>query len=177
MTNFNLLPCLLDEEDNGRPENSTDQFTVLWLDPGKTTGWACLTMAGKFDSGQFNFEDTGKLVEQLGFWQGPALRVGWEAAILLPGSGQRKGIDKALEVIGMVQWLCLKHGAVMLPSFPSSARSLGGLRKVKALGWYKPNKGHANVAAEHLCAYLLRTKTMPENLLDKILDDLQHEKE
>jgi hypothetical protein len=139
---------------------------VVWLDPGKMTGWASMDEYGNFSSGQSNFEDMAGAIESWCVIFGPALWLGWERYNVTQGGGKTGTPEYSLEMIGVAKWLCYHHGVTTLKAMPSSARKLGDELKLKRLGWRRPGMVHANDAASHLLAWALREKRLPQRLLD-----------
>lgn len=139
---------------------------VLWLDPGKVTGHASYVLPdGPFMSGELEFQDVGNQLEFMTSSYGQTLTLGWETFIVTPKSGP--DAHYALEVIGVARWLGQKYSVELLPPVPASSRSLAGLQKLKRIGWFKPGKGHANDAAQHLLAWLIKTRQLPTETLRK----------
>jgi hypothetical protein len=141
--------------------------TVLWIDPGGTTGfaWATHTWDGyEFDCGQRTGTEsaatfvnsllsahTGNVNDVFG-----TVWVGWEQYIVTSGGGRSGNPAPALEVIGAVKWLCYNAGARVLPAVPASHRAVMTTDALKAAGWYRPGVPHAMDAARHLGAWVLR---------------------
>jgi hypothetical protein len=142
----------------------------MWYDPGLTTGWAYLENGQAFNSGQAAFEDIGGALTTWAESLGPSLWVGWELYNVTQGGGKAGTPKYSLETIGMLKWICHAHDVTVLKAMPSAARKLGDEVKLKRLGWRKPGKVHANDAASHLLAFLLREKRVPLHLLEKILE-------
>jgi len=142
-----------------------DLTTVMWLDPGMTTGLATYGFfSDTFYSCQLKFHDLGEYLDVQCNWLGEDLHLGWELYLNTPGSFGKP--DLALEPIGVARYLAVKHGCVLLQPQPSSARKLGSDDKLKRLGWYKPGQRHANDASNHLLSYLLRERKLPGHLTD-----------
>ncbi len=150
--------------DEGVPPSMT-----IWLDPGKTTGWAYLTENYSFHSGQLDFMQLGSQLEMSCSIHGSALWLGWEDFIITPRTAAMHGSEFALEVIGMTRYIAQKYECTLLPPCSPSGRELGSLQKLRRLGWYTPGKPHANDAAQHLLAYALRDHLLPDDLLSKAL--------
>jgi len=139
---------------------------VIWLDPGKTTGIAFYdTVDGYFTSSQYDFAATGEYLDgMMTTWND--LAIGWEQYIIAPGHSGTAAFS--LEVIGMTRWLAHHHDVLVLPAVPSAARKLGSDDKLKKLGWYTPGTRHANDAAAHMLAWLLRTKKLLPELQNRL---------
>lgn len=145
---------------------------ILWADPGATTGLAAYFFNrgdGEFWCAQEQFRETGERVELLAREYGAELSLGYERFSITPGSGAGfiKHDGSALMVIGMLRWLALRHGTVMLPSQSPSDRRLG-LAHLRDVGWYKSGKEHARDAAAHLLVNAMRDGWLPEELKVKL---------
>jgi hypothetical protein len=125
---------------------------VIWLDPGATTGIAVYEMdvfqAFQIE-GLFPF---GKWLECSLEFGGVA--IGWESYLV---TGPRSAESTVtLRVIGVAQYLALKHGAEILPEMPSSARTGVSPAILKRLGAYHAGLPHGMQAMRHLVAWLAR---------------------
>jgi hypothetical protein len=160
--------------------------TVIFLDPGKTTGLASWNYEyDTFNSTQTPPEDVlalGNWLELLALTNddNPSFHVavGWERFIVTPSTVRHGTAYWSLEVIGMVKYLCLKYGFTMLqPQLPSQMSLITDTR-LKAAGWYKPGKPHANDSARHLMKFLLKTHALPIDVWDKVFtEDLLEDEE
>lgn len=125
---------------------------IIWLDPGKITGWASWRLtACEFESGQFPFAPLGEWLRR---YLCPATWLGWEAYTVRPGGAHIKFQPDSLEVIGMARWLAYHQNARVLPPQQPGDRVLGA-RHLRAVRWVQPGQNHANDAAAHLLAFLL----------------------
>lgn len=136
---------------------------VIWLDPGTTTGVAWYdTTTEKFGSCQVATETLrGLLEERLAPYPGEHAALGYETYLALggPRAGDPGPSNKA---IGIACDVVEGHGAVLLKPMPSSARKIAAYdNRLHKLGWHKPGRGHANDAAQHLLAWILRTPPVP----------------
>lgn len=147
-----------------------DYERVIWLDPGKTTGWATLTSDFSFDSGELDFFDLGNELESYAKYYHSRLFIGYERFVVTP-SMVTGDPEYSFEVIGMVKWLCYVHHVTLLDPVVSADRKLGmDGGKLHKLGWHKPTKdGHADDAAAHLLAWLLREKRVPMKMMSELL--------
>lgn len=141
-----------------------DSTAIVWLDPGKLTGWARLDAEETFLSGQEEFNRMDELIDHWTAIGGPGLWLGWEMYIVTPGGGSVGTAHYSLEMIGAARSACRRHGTTVLRAMPSSARKLGDDAKLRKLGWYRPGHRHANDAANHLLAFLLRERLLPGHL-------------
>ena len=162
--------------DGGTPD------VTIWLDPGKTTGFACWDhRARSFTS--FETDDlvtVGSSVELLALVndhdEAFQAAIGWERYIITPGNARHGSAEWSLEVIGVARYLALKHGLAILKPQTSSMMKVSTDARLKLVGWHKPGKAHANDAARHLLRCMLRAGTLPFSIWDKafteeVLDD------
>lgn len=141
---------------------------IVWLDPGADTGLACYDM--ELDTGIFEEHDLvglRKRLDQLIPLFGHRMAVGWEM-FLNVGGPRSSTPGPSNEVIGMTRVLAEEHGIELLKPVPSSARKLGSVVFLKRLGWYRPGKGHANDAAQHLLAYLIHKRPVNNPVREKL---------
>lgn len=147
----------------------TDRHDVIvWLDPGLVTGLAWWDPEKKvFSSWQYEFEDLAERLRVLAGMYGDTLLVGYEDYLVV--GGPRSGTpEHSLKVIGMVKELAAEGLFTLAPPVPSSSRKLGNVVWLRRLSWYKPGKKHANDAAMHLLAYLLKQKPIPAHIRHKL---------
>jgi|SRR5690242_12797717 len=145
-----------------------DPKIVIWLDPGKMTGWAMLEDMASFSSGQADFDCIDDMVNMWCHLMRDNLWLGWERYIVTQGGGRTGTPEYSLEVIGAVKSACRRNSVTVLQPMPSASRKLGGDLKLQRLGWRQPNMRHANDAANHLLAWLLREKRLPTHLTQKL---------
>ena len=159
-------------DDMVSPSGSQASFTA-WFDPGKTTGiagWDSRT--GTFTSleASSDLTEIGKWVELLLLVndQDPDFRlaIGWERYVVTPGNARHGTAYWSLEVIGVLKYLALKHGVTILKPQMSSMMATSTDKRLKAIGWHKPGKPHANDAARHLLRYMLKAGTLPIEIWD-----------
>jgi hypothetical protein len=129
---------------------------VIWLDPGLHTGWATLLHGVHFDSGEGILPEIGELLEDHARIYQQRMALGWEQFIITPGGGRSSTAGPAIETIGTARWLGYKHECQMLPPVPSAMRTCVSVPTLKKLGWHCPGMDHANQAARHLAAWMLR---------------------
>lgn len=148
----------------------SDRTFVVWLDPGKVTGVACYDLEDAW------FHSTQKELADLRLYfseallpaYGDVMTIGWEMFINTSGGARTGDPSFSNEAIGLVRSLAQEHGIPLLKPQPSSARKLGNPVMLRRLGWYKPGKGHANDAAQHLLADLLKRHPMPHAIRAKL---------
>lgn len=142
---------------------------IIWIDPGRTTGYAFFTNSASFHSGQLEFQSFGEQLEMTCEVNGSSVWIGWEDFIINRMTASKKGSECALETIGVCRYLAQKYDCTILEPATPSSRELGSLLKLKRLGWHKPGQVHANDAAQHLLAFMIRDHALPEDLLKKIM--------
>jgi hypothetical protein len=147
-------------------------MTVLYIDPGETTGWA-MWASNTFGSGQKDFLETGNFLDAITLQGGSLLKIGWEAFLIGAHTARKPGSHWAIESIGVARYYALKRGCVILPSYPSSSLPPDTIRdrQLKRIGWHKPGRPHANDASHHLMRYMLSSKVMPEEMVKKVVGD------
>jgi hypothetical protein len=144
---------------------------VIWLDPGKMTGWASLGSDMSFSSGQLDFFNLGHELESYARFHNNQLAVGYEQFIVTP-STVASDPEYSLEVIGLVKWIVYTYNCTMLAPVPSASRKLGmDGGKLQKLKWHKPGRVHANDAAAHLLAWLLREGKTPLPLVAELFPE------
>lgn len=142
---------------------------IVWTDPGQTTGAAWYDMElSVFGSGQYDLDDLRRKLTALRGIFGDRMALGWELYISTSGGARTGTPTPSNKAIGMMQSLADEQGIVLLKPQPSSARNLGSVTFLRRLGWYKPGKGHANDAAQHLLAHLIRQRPMHEPIREKL---------
>lgn len=143
--------------------------TIIWVDPGKSTGWALWDTTGRFASGQHDAQGVENLLYLALMRAATWYQVGWED-YLITGSPVRHD-GSALRVIGFLEWVTRYTGCGVLKPMPSSARRLGSDANLDALGWRVPGRRDANAAAAHLLAHLLRERLLPASQLRLLVGD------
>ena len=145
---------------------------IEWLDPGKTTGAAFLDMeTGWFSAGQYDSDELSRHLFAMSTTYGSRLRLGYEQ--YLAAGGPHKGTSKHSQgAIGVIESQARQYEITLLRPVPSSSRLVASPAFLRRIGWYKPGKPHANDAARHLFAHMLRERIMPKDLMRKaILDE------
>lgn len=133
--------------------------TLIWLDPGATTGVATFT-DGRFGSYQMEgLYPVGAWLDYSLSHGESTLSIGWESYLVAGPRSAESAV--ALKVIGVAQYLALKHHAVIVPEVPSSMRKIATRAALERIGWWKAGQRHANDAAAHLLAHLVRTGAAP----------------
>jgi hypothetical protein len=134
---------------------------VLWLDPGKMTGWARLRDGKGFESGEAWPQLAGDIMQDHCRQSREAL-VGWEQFNITPATYRLRGSSETIEIIGVIRWLAIRHDAQILPAASRQARMTVSSETLKKFGWYRPGLGHANDAARHLLAWMIRSGALEE---------------
>lgn len=143
---------------------------VVWLDPGLTTGVAHYDFTNhSFISGQMELvELRSYFTEALIPAYGDRMVIGWEMFLNTSGGARTSDPGPSNQAIGLVRSLAGEHGIPLLKPQPSSARKLGSVVLLRRLGWYRAGQGHANDAAQHLLADLLKRSPMPHEIRTKL---------
>lgn len=145
-----------------------DPKLVIWLDPGKMTGWAMFEDMVTFSSGQADFDGIDDMINMWCGLMRDELWLGWERYLVTQGGGRSGSPEYSLEVIGATKSACRRNNVTVLQPMPSASRKLGDDLKLQRLGWRQPGMRHANDAANHLLAWLLREKRLPTHLTQKL---------
>ncbi len=142
---------------------------IVWADPGLTTGLASYDMGPMlFSSGQYAKEALLKRLGELDLQAGDRMMMlGWEDYISA-GGPQHGTSEYSDEVIGALKDFARDKFVRTLKPQPSSARKLGSKVFLRRLGWYKPGRVHANDAAMHLLAHLLRIHPIPQEIRESL---------
>lgn len=150
-----------------------EQTNSLWhtvpmfaVDPGKTSGWAMLK-DNEFTSGQEGFYDICDIAEDLATVNGnrvfpnesERIRFVTEKFIITIHTGKNTQAPWSLETNGVLRYLALKNGLIYAEQTASQAKTFCTDDMLKALGWHKPGKVHANDAARHLVLFGLSRKS------------------
>lgn len=148
---------------------SDERNFVVWADPGLMTGLAWYDVpADDFQSGQYGPEDLVRKLDQLAKGRRRRLLLGYEKFIATSGGRKTSSSEYSQRAIRVLDDWAFTAEVPVLRSQPSSARNLGQVVWLRRLGWYKPGKGHANDAAQHLLADLLRRQPMPHAIRSKL---------
>lgn len=140
-----------------------DRTFVVWADPGLMTGLAWYDLeADEFHSDQYTPDDLRRKLDDLGRLASDRMLLGYEQFIVTSGGPRTSTPEHAHRAIQILTGFAKEYAHVLLAKpQPSSARKLGNAVFLRRLGWYKPGRGHANDAAMHLLADLLRRQPMP----------------
>lgn len=146
----------------GSPKVS-DRTFVVWADPGLLTGLAWYDLeTDAFHSGQYTPDDLRRKLDGLGQLHADRMALGYESFVHTSGGPRTSSPEHAHRAIQILSGFAKEYASVqLLKPQPSSARKLGSVVFLRRLGWHKPGRGHANDAAQHLLADLLRRQPMP----------------
>lgn len=137
---------------------------IIWLDPGLTTGLASYDLeTADFLSWQYDAEGLFQRLRGLAAIHPGRIQLGWE--MYLSAGGPQHGTAKhSHEVIGAARDFAQEFDVMVLKPQPSASRKLGSPVFLRRLGWYKTGKPHANDAARHLLADLLKKDPIPAEI-------------
>jgi hypothetical protein len=134
---------------------------VCWLDPGLVTGIATYghdVFAAYQIEGLYPF---GTWLDYTLAHADEPMAIGWESYLVTGARSRESAVS--LRVIGVAQYLALKHGAEILPEMPSSARVGISPAILKRLDAYQSGIPHAMDAMRHLVAWMAREHLLTEN--------------
>jgi hypothetical protein len=124
---------------------------VYAFDPGLMTGWA-LWLDGDHDSGEDDFEGIVTRVHE-GI---DANIIVAERYVITAETLRKTRQTTALEVIGFLRAHAFWSQAEFYLQAPSDAKHFTTDAQLRAIGWYKTGKGHANDASRHLRLWLTK---------------------
>lgn len=146
----------------------TPRTFVVWADPGLTTGLAWYDMtADRFGSGQYDLDDLRRKLQDLAVYA-DRMVLGYEQFIVTSGGARSSTPVHSHRVIQVLDAFAAGGEIPLAVPQPSSARALGSVVYLRRLGWYKPGRGHANDAAQHLLADLLKRHPIPSQVRGKL---------
>lgn len=155
-------------------------FSVLAVDPGKTTGVAYLTWSGEREdnpvrvySGEVDPDGFASAINTfLNDWktQG-SFQVVCERFVINAQTVRNSQAPFSLEQIGVLKHLCRESGypvdGIKMQA-PVDAKNMFPNPALKALGtWHVGGEGHANDAIRHGLLHLVKMRWVPKDLLDK----------
>jgi len=129
----------------------------LAVDPGETSGWALLTLAGGFHSGELSYAD---MIENAR--ESTASLAGQNVPMMLLcerayastknlSGGALHSLEWELETIGCLKWITRLYGLVPLKIVgQSESKNFGTNELLERLGWWNTGHKHANDAARVL---------------------------
>jgi hypothetical protein len=146
----------------------TDRTFIVWADPGLMTGLAWYDLeSDTFGSGQYNRIDLRDQLERFAAFSARMI-LGYEKFIDTPGGRKTSTPEHAHRAVQVLEDFALEHKVAVATPQPSSARKLGQVVYLRRLGWYRPAKAHANDAAQHVLADLLKRRPMPQAIREKL---------
>jgi hypothetical protein len=148
---------------------SNDCTFIVWADPGLLTGLAWYDLeADRFGSGQYAPNELVRKVDSIYQVAGSRMAIGYEMFINTSGGARTSSPQHSHKAIAQLAEVASQYRIPLLKPQPSSARKLGNVVYLRRLGWYKPGRGHANDASQHLLAYLLKQKPVPAKVRAKL---------
>lgn len=149
-----------------------DNTFVVWADPGFVTGLAWYDQKHRFfNSWQYSIDDLRPQLLRLFDLADGRMALGYEDFIVTSGGACSSSPEDPLQVIQLLRDFAQERGIPLLKPQPSSARRLGQRVFLRRLGWYRPNQGHANDAAMHALAYLLKQRPIPQQIRETLYPD------
>jgi hypothetical protein len=140
---------------NSAGQHQLREQHILFLDPGKLTGYAKLDDGQFFRSGECSAREVGGIVEGHCETQCTAV-IGWEKFDIMPQTWMMKGSAETIEVIGVIKYVGQKFGAIFTPPVARQAKKQVPDGMLKAMGWHRPGHGgHANDAARLLLSWMI----------------------
>lgn len=137
---------------------------VLAVDPGKMTGYV-IYQDGKRTEGEAPAEEFVKIAEKL-IETKEIDSVVCERFIISSQTGKLSQAAWSLEQIGVLKYLCEKHGAPFTLQNAADAKLFASEDRLKTLKWSKPKgAGHARDAQRHLLLYLVKNDLIDDRLL------------
>lgn len=136
---------------------------ILAVDPGLATGAARWTDERGFNSEIWEYPDVmDRLENAVPFFD----LVVCESFVVTQRTLKLSRQYHALELIGLIRFLCRRHHVELQLQSPSDAKAFVKNDRLRALDWYKPGAGHDNDAARHLLLGIARNeKTLFEALI------------
>lgn len=169
------LELLLQKLKRPLPE---EPLTILALDPGETTGWACARILGgafngiDFESGQELTRNMEEVASFLFFFLGapgsnavvPDIVICEDYRVYSWKSDQHKWANlHTPKMVGAVQVLCHLYGiGEPVMQMAIEAKDFCTDEKLMQWGLLKKGERHARDAIRHLCSYLLFDKNFPK---------------
>lgn len=148
---------------------SNGRTFIVWADPGLLTGLAWYDLhTGHFESGQFGPDDLRRKLDEFGKAHGLCMVIGYERFIVTSAGPRSSTPEHAHRAIQILDGFAKEYLVPLTRPQPSSARKLGSIVFLRRLGWYKPGRGHANDAAQHLLADLMQRRPMPLGIREKL---------
>lgn len=149
-----------------------DNDFIVWADPGLLTGLAWYDLQNDFfNSWQYNNQDLRTQLDRLFVLADGRMVIGYEKYLVTSGGVRTSTPEHALKAIQVIDDFARLKGVPVVKAQPSSARRLGQRVYLRRLGWYRPGKGHANDAAMHTLADILKRKPIPASIRGKLFPE------
>lgn len=146
-----------------------NQALVVWADLGLLTGLAWYDLEKDvFGSGQYNNRELRDKLDKLSRECDGRMVIGYEKFIVTSGGPRTSTPEHALRAEQVVIDFSREASIPLQRPQPSSARKLGQVVFLRRLGWYRPGQAHANDAAQHVLADLLKRKPIPPAVRGKL---------
>lgn len=128
---------------------------VLGIDPGKTTGVALYDLLTEhIDGAELAEDEVGRWLETIIFQVRPAVVI--ESFTITQHTARNSQAPWSLEIIGMARHFAAKHGCSFTLQRPADAKAFSTDARLKALGWWRPGKGHMADAQRHTLLFLAK---------------------
>jgi hypothetical protein len=141
---------------------------LVWIDPGGMTGIASLSYS-KFWADEYQFQRACDIIADL-CCLGRHLAIGWERFTIGPNTHKMTRQPEAMEIIGVARYFATRYDCMILPPAAPGERDTATPEMLKALGIWTPGKDDAQSATQHLLAWMLRNKCVPDNWQVKLSD-------
>jgi hypothetical protein len=136
---------------------------VLGIDPGKTTGVALYDLLTDHMNGvELAEDDVGRWLEEIIFSLRPAVVI--EAFTITAHTARNSQAPWSLEIIGVARHLAAKYDCPFVLQRPGDAKAFATDARLKALGWWRPGKGHMADAQRHTLLFLIKNGWWDEAL-------------
>jgi hypothetical protein len=141
---------------------------LLWIDPGKMTGFAYLYPGSVFGAYELAWDEACRELELFCVSEKNRLSVGYERFTILPSTHKLSPQPEAYEFPGVIRFLVHKYGCRLLPPALPAERTMATAAELETLGWWPPGLDDAQSAAQHLLAFLKREHCVPPELETKL---------
>jgi hypothetical protein len=134
--------------------------TVLWVDPGKITGIACLA-DGQFSANELPFLPACETIEGICRCYGSKLAIGWERFTITRNTHKLTPQPDAMHVIGVCRYLSAAYLCRVLPEAQQATPSPLEQAQLRALGWWEAGQDDSQSAAAHMLRWLVACNELP----------------
>lgn len=129
------------------------EILVVGLDPGGTSG-LCIWQPGLDPSlREASPPETMDILRAFALGYENTVTFVVENFIITPATAKMSQQTDALELIGVVKYLCQTYDQQYVLQTPSEAKKFSTDAKLKAAGWYSPGLPHARDASRHVLLY------------------------